>query len=388
MIPEELLIHAPWGQEYRSEVSLTASATHPSSGASKSYYWSNHSAPENREVFKGVFAAKVDWNAIGFGPGALPDATKLDSGWAVRSADGGVNARLELSSVEVQGLIAMISQAIASHSDDAVGHDGEHAELDVTLSNESDAKGVNRLFVTATNRGPDPAYRVVARLKSSSTVIHGIQLSFGRVDRDAPKKLPKRLPTLSATDELDPMVSVEVTAWNAPSATTKSRLHLTASRVPPPAPLQLSCAAVEKDAAPGQQLRIQCESTNPNESATHVKAVDVAVGTGAALPATGLLLPELEPHGRFKFQLTAALPRSAKAGSSMPILITINASDFAPVQQQILIQVTHAGMCTQGKLTRDAYEAKRKRMQDALKSGSLNQAEYDRYDAENVSCLE
>jgi hypothetical protein len=159
---------------------------------------------------------------------------------------------------------------------------------------------------------------------------------------------------------------------------------------PPAAPLLLSCAAVEKDAAPGQQLRIRCESTNPNESATHVKSVDVAVGTGAALGAVGQGLPDIAPHGHVEFEVTPTLPRSVKAGSLLPITITmtINTPEFAPVHQQILIRVTPAGMCTQGKLTRDAYEAKRKRMQDALKSGALNQAEYDRYDAEIVSCLE
>ncbi len=53
------------------------------------------------------------------------------------------------------------------------------------------------------------------------------------------------------------------------------------------------------------------------------------------------------------------------------------------------MQITAAhGGCKQGILTRDAYLAKRKKLQSARDSGELSQEEYDRYDAENVNCIE
>jgi hypothetical protein len=109
--------------------------------------------------------------------------------------------------------------------------------------------------------------------------------------------------------------------------------------VRPAAPMQLSCEAGEKDAAPGQQFRIHCKATNPNGSVARVMSVEVAVGTGAALVAVGPALPELEPHGHLEFDVTPTLPGSVVSGSSLPIVITINALDSAPVHQQIVVPI-------------------------------------------------
>lgn len=52
----------------------------------------------------------------------------------------------------------------------------------------------------------------------------------------------------------------------------------------------------------------------------------------------------------------------------------MNAPDAARVHQQMAIEVVgFHGICKQGKLTRDAYRSKRKRLQDALASGALSQ---------------
>jgi hypothetical protein len=342
------------------------------------------------DAFKGVSVFKIDWTATGVNLDEPLDETKLEKDWVVLSEDDRLNVALSFSREEVRGFMALIAQASSAlHDDLPARRADEHAALVVTLSSESDGKGTgtNRLNISVTNHGPDSAYDVATQLKSSSTIVHGIHLSLGRVNRGETKKVIKRLPPVCDTDELDPMVVVTTTASNAPAITASSRLRLTPAKNPGTAPLQLSCTAAEKDAAPGQRLHVHCESTNSGSSAIRCVSINVAVGAAAAMSADSLA--ELAPQARVAFELTPTLPTNAKAGSLLPIFITIRAPDSAPVEQQIAMKITAAhGGCKQGILTRDAYLAKRKKLQSARDSGELSQEEYDRYNAENVNCIE
>jgi hypothetical protein len=335
-----------------------------------------------------VLVFKIDWAATGVSPDEPPEETRLEKEWSVRSEDDRLNVALSLSREEVRGFMALIGQASSASQGAAPAvHADEHAALVVTISSEFDEKGTNRLTVSVTNQGPDPAYDVATQVKSSSNVIHGIHLSLGRVNRGETKKSVKRLlPTCDAGD-LDPMVVVTAGASNAPAVTASSRLRLAASKNPGTVPLQLSCAAIEKDAAPGQRLHVHCESTNSGDNSIRCVSASIALGTAAATPADGV--PEISPHASVPLDFTPTLPAGAKAGSSLPITVTIKAPDLPPMEQQISVQITSVrGACKQGMLTREAYLAKRKRLQGALDSGGLSQQEFDRYDAENVSCLE
>ncbi|HEU4733934.1 MAG TPA: hypothetical protein VFT22_38850 [Kofleriaceae bacterium] len=340
------------------------------------------------DIFKGVLTAKIDWSSTGLGPKDLLSSSKL-SEWSVLSPDKNLTTRLELSGGDLQKIVAMITQSIAARSDPA-SHQGEHAELVVALTSECDAKGSNRVYVTVTNRGPHPAYKVVAQLKSSSKVVHGVQLTADLIEPGKTLRLPKRLPPLDPGSEQDPMVHAVVTARNAPSVTTSSRLHLVVPKSAPP--LQLSCATVEKSGEPGQKLRIHCTATNPSDVTTRITSIDVAVGQDSALPATqpadSPAVPDLTAHGTISFEVTPTLPRDAKPGSSVPLTIKLSSEDFTPVQQEITVRVFEAGMCTQTRLSREQYDAKRKRLQALLDSGALTQGDFDRYDDENVACLE
>ena len=85
---------------------------------------------------------------------------------------------------------------------------------------------------------------------------------------------------------------------------------------------------------------------------------------------------EIAAHAHLKFELTPTLPASVPAGSFVSIPITMNAPDSLPFQQQLAIRIIEShGVCKQGKLTREAYRTKRKRLQDALAAKTLTQAE-------------
>jgi hypothetical protein len=388
----DISLRTPWGQVYRGTVALEAAVpivqqrSNPvEHGVDSGVYQPTQPPPPLRHSIAGVLALKIDWKTSGVDPLRLPDTAKFQGGWAVFSKDGQVNASLTLSHDEIRSMLAAIGQALGG--DDAVGRADEHATLTAKLSNETDAGGANRIMLSVTNQGPDPAYKVVAQLRSSSTAIHGAQLSFGRINRGETKNRIAQLSGISDADELNPTVVAAVTSSNAPPATTSSRLRLTAAKHPHLVPLQLSCAPVDKELMLGQRLRIQCESTNPGEILVRGVSLQVAVGTAAVTPAAGPM--EVAPHGHVKFEFTPTLPANVKTGSSVPITITMTAPDATPVQQQIAVRIIEApGVCKQGKLTRDVYRIKRKRLQDALASGALTQGEFDNYDAEMVGCLE
>jgi hypothetical protein len=335
-----------------------------------------------------VFAVKIDWNAVGTAPSGPPDATRLGRGWSVQSADGHLQAPLMLSDPEVKALVAQIRPAapVSDEPDDVVGHPGEHAELNVTLSSASDAKGTNRIQVAISNRGPNPAYQVAVHLRSSSPVIHGAYVAVGQIKPGDIAQKAKRLAALSATDELDPMVTVEVTAWNAAPVRASKRVQLAASKTPRPPPLQLVCASIDKTVVPGQQVRIHCDVTNPNAMAVQGVALQIAMGAASAVPAASA--PPIKPHARAALILAAPAPAEAHAGAPLPILITLNASDAVPVQQQIVQPISAGVLCAQGKLTPAAYAAQHTRIHDKLQAGALSQDDFDDRDAELVNCIE
>lgn len=392
-IPGDISLRTPWGRMYRGSVSFELAVRHvPESGSVEHGVTGSIARPtppaQPGHTVTGVLAVQIDWKASGVDPLGVLDAAKLGNGWLVFSKDGLVNVPLTLSNDEIRSMLTVISAASGgSAAGDDAGRADEHAALTAKLSNDSDPSGANRIILSITNEGPDPAYKVVAQLRSSATAIHGIQFDFGHINRGETKNRFSPISITSDTDDLNPMVFATVTSSNAPSATTSSRLRLTSVKRPRPVPLQLACSSLDTDPVPGQRLRVQCESTNPGDGPVRGVSFQVAVGKAAAAPAVGPA--EFAAHAHVKFELNPTLPASVPAGTSVPITITMNEPDAVPVQQQISIKVIEShGVCKQGKLTRDGYRSKRKKLQDMLTAKTLTQDEFDKYDAEMVSCLE
>jgi hypothetical protein len=354
LVARNVSLRAPWGQVYQGAIA------------------------------SGVLEIKIDWKTTGIDPLANRDLSALRSGWVVHSEDGIVDASVELTDDELRAMFAMIGTATDNDYSNAPA--GQHAELAAVFSNEAGANGANRIVLSVTNHGPDPAYKVIAQLKSSSTALHGIQLSFGRINRGETKTKSKDIATVNNGDELDPTVVAAVTSANAAPASAKGKIRLVVKRKQV-VPLQLSCSSLDKEPAPGQRLRVQCESSNPGDDLVRGVSYQLAIDKAAATPVSGPA--ELAPHAHLKFELAPILPATAKLGSALRITITMNAPNAPPVQQQIAIDVVEFhGICKQGKLTRDAYRIKRKRLQAALAAHALSQEEFDGYDSEMVSCIE
>src|SRR5205814_2259214 len=105
------------------------------------------------------------------------------------------------------------------------------------LSNEPDSNGVNRIILSVTNEGPDPAYKVVAQLRSSLTAVHGMQLSFGRINRGATRSRSSRISDITDADDLNATIVATVSSLNTAPAMTSSSLRLAAAKHPHVVPL-------------------------------------------------------------------------------------------------------------------------------------------------------
>jgi hypothetical protein len=352
---KDVSVRAPWGQVFPAAVSA------------------------------GVVTAKVDWAGAGIDPADAQATKLLAAAWTIHSDDGLVDASFDPAEADVTAEIAAINHANGDDGGEAAA--SEHAALTAAFVSEPGADGVNRVGLSVTNRGPDPAYKVVAHLRSSSTTLHGLELAFGRIASGETKTKAKDISLTGDPDEPNPTVVAAITAANAPPASATGRVHLQSARRASPPALALACTLVDKEPAPGQRVRVQCESSNTGDTPVRGVAYQIALDKAAAKPVGGP--PELAGHAHVAFELVPTLPANAKLGSTLAIVITMTAPSAAPVQQKLSVEVVEFhGMCRQGKLTRDGYRAKRKRLETALAAGALSQDEFDKYDSELVSCIE
>ncbi|HEX3475038.1 MAG TPA: serine/threonine-protein kinase [Kofleriaceae bacterium] len=116
--------------------------------------------------------------------------------------------------------------AAAPPADESGAPAGPHAALTAVLSSDASHGGVNRIVLSVTNRGPDPAYGVVAQLRSSSAALHGLQLSFGRIEPGETLARTRDVALASKADEIDPTVVTAVTSDNAPPVSATGKLRL------------------------------------------------------------------------------------------------------------------------------------------------------------------
>jgi len=348
----EVSVRAPWGQVYPATVA------------------------------SGVLAVPIDWKSVNVDPFDEQASSVLRAAWVAHSEDGLVDASVEPTEGETRALRELLGVSIEGEL--ASGTAGERTELVAAFATQVDADGGNRVSLAVTNKGPAPAYKVMAQLRSSSTALHGIQLSFGRIDKGETKTRTKDI-DVGEGDERNPTVVAAVTAVNASPTSAKSRIRLATAK--PRVELQLACSLIDREPAPGQRVRVHCEAINAGERGVRGVSYQLAIDESASITVPGPAV--LGAHARTKFELLPTLPSSAKLGSSLQITITMSAPDMVPVAQRVAVEVVaFHGMCKQGKLTRDEYRKKRKRLESALAAGALSQDEFDKYDSELVSCIE
>lgn len=356
--PGKFSLHTPWGQVY--------------AGA----------------AVDGVLGVKIDWKAA---PVDIVGGVALHTGWSVHSDDGAasVDAQLALTDEEVKALLDVVRGATGNDYSDPPA--GERASIGVVVSSEPIAGDENHVVVSVINHGRTPAYRVVARFKSSTPSLQGVALPFGRVEPGETKKRAKDIPT---PRDGEAHVDVEATSSNATPALAPHGINLKLRRVspsappppPPPSPPQLSCSAPATQATPGQRLRVPCEASNPGDQPVTGVTYKVAIASAGPAPAAGPT--DLPPHAApIKFDVDVTLPSDASPGG-LQVTVTANAPDGPPVEQGISINVVAPHkLCNPGELTIEDYRRKHKLLEEDRAAGNLTKEEFNDYLAELWTCV-
>lgn len=354
VMPEKFSLHTPWGQVY------------PGATAA------------------GALDVKIDWKAASFD---AVNGVALHTGWSVHSDDGAANvdAQLSLSDAEVKALLDVVRQATGN--DYSNPPDGERASIGVVVSAEPIAGDEHHVVVSVTNHGRTPAYRVVARFKSSTPAMQGIQIPFGRIDPGETKKRAKDVPD---PHDAEVQIDVEATSSNATLAQAPHGVRLKPKRVsqpaPPPPQPQLSCSAPATPVIRGHRLRISCEASNPGDQPVKGMTYKVAIAHAQPEQAPGPadLAPQAPPS---KFDVDVTLPSDATPGA-LPVTVTANAPDGTPVEQVLSIEIVEPHkLCKPGELTRDDYRRKHKLLDQDRTAGNITKEELNDYLAELWSCV-
>jgi len=328
----------------------------------------------------------VDWSGTGIDPLAAGADEKLATGWQVDSDDGR-SIPLELQPDEVE----RVKRAIDAATDrvDDVGAANEKATLSAELADGAPLVlgATGSIGLAITNKGPQPAYRVMAKLRSSVDALHGHQLSFGRIDPGTTKHKMLAIAIPPKLDERSALVVAEIRYFNGDPIETKKKLVIVPEpkRVVLPSGLALDCKLAVSEVAPGERVRIACELRNLGTA----PANDLAVMVTVASEASKNLAPKSLPGtGAERLELIGITSPSEKQGAKLPVTVRATALGVPPVEWAGSVGIASLATTCKVRLTRDEYKKKRKKLQAALASGALTQGELDKYEADLVSCLQ
>jgi hypothetical protein len=337
----------------------------------------------------GVLDIGIDWRSADID--SLNQET-LRAGWDLRSDDGDVTIkpRLVLTGEETHSLLDTIREVTGNDYSEAPAD--AVAALAVTVSNELKADDENHLVVSVTNRGPSPAYRVVAQLNSRTAAIQGIKLSFGRIDRGQTKKQTKDIVT---SENVDTTIEAAVTSSNAPTIVIKQGLRLKSKTTrprpapvpdPPSPPLALSCSSQAKQVIRGRRIQVLCEAYNPGNKPVKNVTFKVSVADATSEPAAGPLdlAPQAPP---IKFDVDVAAPTSAPSGP-VSVTVTANAPDAPPISDDVEIDIVEPHkLCKPGDLTIDDYRRKHGSLDEDLSAGMITKEQFNDILAELWTCV-
>jgi hypothetical protein len=328
----------------------------------------------------------VDWTGTGIDPLAKGADDRLATGWQVYSDDGR-SIPLELQPGDVE----QMKRAIGAATDrtDEVGAANEKASLSAELADGAPlvVGATGSIGLAITNKGPQPAYRVMAKLRSSVDALHGHQLAFGRIDPGTTKHKMLAIAIPPKLDERSALVVAEITYFNGDPIETRRKLVIAPEpkRVAPPRGLALDCKLASPEVAPGERVRITCELRNLGND----PAKDLGITVTVASEASKNLAPKSLPGaGTEKLELIGLTPPSEQQGAKLPVLVRATALGVPPVEWAGSVGIASLATRCKARLTRDEYKTKLKKLQAALASGALTQKELDKYDADLVSCLQ
>lgn len=352
--------------------------------ATLSFAW----APESTGVKQSDTAVlfPIDWAAARVNPLGADVIAEVRQEAVVRI--GGEEARVALDESAARRAIENVARR--STIDMSVATESRDVALAVeslaVADGELTAGEANALIITVRNRGPGVAYRVSAVLSSSVPGLHRQGAAIGKLapDESATVKIPVQV-AADVTDK-SAMVVVKLSEHNHPQQRGHSqRFRIVASAVTA-IDADLSCEVAANDAdavvVAGKQARVICAVTNRNDKRLLVDAELSATMNGTS--KTVRLDKAIEPGRRHRVSLELTVPVDAEGDTA--VKVTLSGPGVKSISATVNTKVA-SGLCGGKKLTQEEYRAKRDKLEKAFQAGAMSAQEFDKFDAELVSCL-
>jgi hypothetical protein len=301
--------------------------------------------------------------------------------WAISGA------RWTPSAIEARHILDLIG---AAKTEEVAKRGIPH--LEITRFEASDgtlhAGGEGIVVVGIANHGPETAYRVVATTRSGFSGLHGKHVNFGWIKPGTEKLRQLRLTVQGSETSPDAMLVLMVEEGNGFSPPDFSR-RIPIAPAPMAAGLKVSCSipgqsASRADLNAGDHVVIHCVVDNAGASAANVKIETSISGEDP----TKSPAQRIAPAGRASFDVPIAIPRELIIDSKVEIAITARDYELARSAHTTVVGVIRKPkLCAFGELTRAQYRAKVAALRAAVAAGNLTRSQFDRYDAELVTCL-
>jgi uncharacterized repeat protein (TIGR01451 family) len=323
-----------------------------------------------------------DWKATGLDP--LGDAAT--AAWDISGA------KWMPSGAEAELMLKLVGDATDTETELAQG--GPPPALEVTSfeieGNTLHTGDPSTLVVRIANRGTGTAYRVTATTRSSIAVLHGRRLSFGAIKPGADKVRKLNLTIPPSETGPDTMLVLVLSEGNGVVPANVSRRIPLAPSVAAPM-LAVRCSIVghsterHLDLDAGQELGLRCAVKNTGTAAATQVRVEASIAGGVPTVSASRAVAT---GGDAVFDLAMTVPRELPIDAPVEIAITARDGPSSRSARAAVVGVVRKPrLCVAGQLTLAQYRAKLADLRAAVASSELTQAQFDKYDAELVTCL-
>jgi hypothetical protein len=343
----------------------------------------------------GGVAFRIDWSKTGVDPLAVGATTHLEKPWRIESPDADEPAEWQPGAGDLAAMLVLIGDATDTQVEVADVSAAPQVEV-VSLRTDDDLRNgtSGQLVATVHNKGAGAAYRLIATTRSNIPALSGLQLSFGRLapGESKTRRLRVELPRTNGEDEALVVLLFHEAHRFAP---TQVSARFPVKPAVDVAQLAITCQFLDLAAGPGdprplvdagQTANLSCEVKNEGAPVADLRVVATVSGPQGHVTSAPFSLGTGRAH---KVLLAIDVPQDAAIDSELSLVVETAGGKDAPIARTRLVAlVSRPQICPDGQLTREEFARKRDELRRKLDAGLITKAEYQKYEAELVACLE